>query len=150
MAEHTAGRILVDGDACPARDLILREAASVPVLWFSTADHAPPPGAIWVEASRGPDATDHVLFGHTRAPDLVITQDYGLAALCLGRGAQVLHPEGWRYLPEVMDALLEERFLAARARRAGRRTRGPRPRGAAQDLALRSALRAWLEIRDQN
>lgn len=150
MAEQAAGRILVDGDACPARDLILRAAAGVPVLWFSTADHAPPAGAAWIEASAGRDATDHALFAQTRARDLVITQDYGLAALCLGRGAQVVHPDGWPYRAEVIDALLQERYLAARARRAGTRTRGPRPRGAEQDRALRAALGAWLATRGQN
>ena len=137
------GRILVDGDACPARALILREAGDLPVLWFSTADHAPPAGAVWIEAPSGPDATDHILFAHTRPGDLVITQDYGLAALCLARAAWVLHPEGWRYRPETIDALLQERYLAARTRRAGGRTRGPRARDAGNDRALRDSMLEW-------
>lgn len=142
------GRILVDGDACPARALIVREAGRVPVLWFSTPDHVPPAGATWVEAPVGPDATDHALFAQVRPGDLVITQDYGLAALCLGRNALVLHPEGWHYLPETIDALLHERYLAARTRRGGGRVRGPRPRAASADQALRAGLRAWLDLQN--
>lgn len=134
----------MDGDGCPARRVILEEAGAIPVLWFATDDHAQPDGTVWIRVAPGPDATDHALFAHTRPGDLVVTQDYGLAALCLGRRAAVLHPDGWEYRDGMIDALLEERYQAARARRGGGRLRGPRPRTAAADQALRATLHQLL------
>lgn len=137
-------RILVDADACPVKGVIRREAGAVPVLWFATADHLQSDSAHWVRVDAGRDAVDHALFGATRPGDIVVTGDYGLAALCLGRGATVLHPDGWAYTEAGMPALLTERYLSAKARRAGGRTRGPRARTAAADADFRLALRGAL------
>ena len=137
-------RILVDADACPVKAIIAREASGVEVLWFATVDHEQADAARWVIVAGGRDAVDHALFGRVRAGDLVVTADYGLAALCLGRGALALHPDGRRYTEEALPELLTERYLSARVRRAGGRTRGPRPRTAADDAAFRTALRGIL------
>jgi uncharacterized protein YaiI (UPF0178 family) len=152
-------RILVDADACPVKAIIREEArragGDVRVLLFATDDHEQSGGDRWVHVAKGRDAVDHALFGAAAPGDAVVTGDHGLAALCLGRGAAVLHPDGWRYREEAMPALLAERYLAARARRAGGRARargegtgrpkGPRPRTAADDKAFRAALRALLD-----
>jgi len=137
-------RILVDADACPVKQIIAREAGALTVLWFATADHEQPDPEHWIRVDKGPDAVDHAIFGAARAGDLVVTADYGLAALCLGRGAAVLHPDGWRYTEQAMPALLTERYLSAKTRRAGGRTRGPRPRSGGDDEAFRAALRGAL------
>ncbi len=137
-------RILVDADACPVKQIIEAEAAGRPILWFATSDHEQADAQRWVRVAKGPDAVDHAIFAQTRAGDLVVTQDYGLAALCLGRGARALHPDGRVYTEANMDSLLTERYLSARARRSGGRTRGPRPRTAADDAAFRAALRGIL------
>ncbi len=94
--------------------------------------------------AAGPDAVDHAIFGALHPGDIVVTTDYGLAGLCLGRGAAAIHPDGWIYREQTMPLLWAERDAAARARRAGLRTRGPRPRRAADDRAFRQALRALL------
>lgn len=139
-------RILVDADACPCKPIIEAEAGAAgwPILWFATTDHEQPDPDRWVRVAKGPDAVDHAIFAATRAGDIVVTQDYGLASLCLGRGAHVLHPDGRRYTEFNIDALLQERYLSARVRRGGGRTRGPRPRTAADDAVFRDALRALL------
>jgi uncharacterized protein YaiI (UPF0178 family) len=139
-----AARVLVDADACPAKHIIREEARGREVLWFATEDHEQAPGDRWVRVSKGPDAVDHAIFAAVRPADVVVTQDYGLASLCLGRGARAVHPDGRVYTAANMPLLLEERYLAARVRRAGGRMRGPRPRGAAEDRAFRAALRDLL------
>lgn len=143
--------ILVDADACPVKGVIRAEAEAarragrdVEVVLFATVDHRQAEGDRWVCVAAGRDAVDHALFSAIAAGDVVVTADYGLAALCLGRRAVVLHPDGWRYAEPAMTALLAERDLAARARRAGTRVRGPRPRRAADDLAFGAAIRAVL------
>ncbi len=80
-----------------------------------------------VFAGDGPDATDFRLFEECRSADLVITDDLGLAALALSKGARALSSRGRVYRNEEMPALLAGRHGARKARRAGRRTRGPSP-----------------------
>ncbi|MCF8568399.1 DUF188 domain-containing protein [Alicyclobacillus tolerans] len=59
---------------------------------------------------------------------VVVTQDYGLASLVLGKRARALSPTGLVYTEQNIDQLLYQRAFSAHARRAGQRTRGPRPR----------------------
>ncbi len=145
VREHgLLSRILVDADACPVKQIIREEAAGREILWFATVDHEQAEGDHWVKVAKGPDAVDHALYGALRRGDVVVTQDYGLAALCLGRGARALHPDGRIYTEATLPGLLEERYLAARVRRAGGRTRGPRPRTGEDDRRFRAALREVL------
>jgi len=138
------GRILVDADACPVKAIIREEAGGCPILWFATVDHEQAEGDEWVRVAKGPDAVDHALYGALRPGDVVVTQDYGLAALCLGRGARAIHPDGRVYSEATMPALLEERYFSARVRRAGGRTKGPRPRTSDDDRHFRAAFRELL------
>lgn len=117
----------------------------MPVLWFATVDHEQPDDAAWVRVAAGPDAVDHAIYGALRPEDVVVTQDFGLAALCLGRGARAIHPDGRIFDERTLPFLLQERHDSAMARRAGLRTRGPRPRRAADDRAFRLALRSLLQ-----
>ncbi len=141
-------RILVDADACPVKRIIREEAGPLPVLWFSTVDHEQADAAAWIRVAKGSDAVDHAIFSALRWGDVVVTQDYGLASLCLGRGARAIHPDGRVYTAATMPLLLEERYASARARRAGIRTRGPRPRHTEDDRAFRAALRDLLHAVD--
>jgi uncharacterized protein YaiI (UPF0178 family) len=145
-SEHM--RILVDADACPVKGIIGAEAGEVPVLWFATSDHQQADGARWIRVDKGRDAVDHAIFARAAPGDLVVTADHGLASLCLGRGARGLHPDGWEYTEAIMPGLLTERYVAAKARRAGGRTRGPRPRTGEQDAAFRALLRVMLARAD--
>lgn len=76
--------------------------------------------------------------------DIVVTQDYGLAAMCLARSAVPLSQDGMRYTNENMDALLLSRHTARKLRNAGGRLKGPPKRGREQDLAFERALREIL------
>ena len=75
-----------------------------------------------------------------QAGDLVITQDYGLAAMCLARNAQVLNQNGMVYTEDNIDALLMARHTAKKIRNAGGRLKGPSKRTAAQDAAYKDKL----------
>ena len=136
-------RLFVDADACPVVPQCLEEAgrAGVPVtLVCDQAHRMERPGAETVTVSQGPDSADFALVNRVQPGDVVVTQDYGLAAMCLARRARVLHQDGHEYTPENIDGLLAFRHEARKLRRAGGRTRGPAKRTPAQDEAFRALL----------
>ena len=127
-------RILIDGDGCPVIGLTLDLAGFVPVWVFTDVNHCPgDPRAKWVSVDEGRDSADLALVNRTQPGDIVVTQDYALAALALARGAVCLHQDGWRFDEAHIDGLLASRHEAQRIRRAGGRTKGPRRRSKRQD-----------------
>ena len=95
--------ILIDADGCPVVDLTLQTAAkyNVPVLILcDTAHQIQRDGAQTLTFGKGADSVDFALVNRVCAGDLVITQDYGLASMCLARRARVLNQNGLEYTPE--------------------------------------------------
>ena len=144
----SAVRLLIDADACPVVEIALRAARERGVEVLLVCDDAHEmrrEGARTVTVARGADSADLRLVNLLRPGDLVVTQDYGLAALCLARAARVLDQNGRIYDEGNIDALLSMRHLAAKARRAGGRVKGPPKRKPQQDEAFRHALEAMLD-----
>lgn len=140
--------VLIDADACPVTDIAIRLCAKYGVsciLFCDTAHQLFPPEAETVLCDKGADSSDFVLVNRTSAADIVITQDYGLASMCLARGARVLHQDGWEYTPYNIDALLFQRHQAQKLRSAGGRTKGPKKRLPNQNQAFSKALENILQ-----
>ena len=139
-------RILVDADACPVKPQILAVAREfgLPVVLFHDTSHVPHPSeeAETILIGQGRDAVDLALVNRAAPGDIVVTQDYGLAALALGKGTLALDQNGRQYTPANIDRLLEERHLSRKIRRAGGRHGGPRPRTAQDDRRFTETLRA--------
>lgn len=76
----------------------------------------------------------------TTAGDLVVTQDYGLASMALGKGAAVVSPHGKIFRRETIAFLLEEREMKSKFRRSGGRTKGPKKRTVEDNQKFRGAL----------
>ena len=72
--------------------------------------------------------------------DIVVTQDYGLASMCLARRARVLNQNGLEYSADNIDALLEHRWQNKKLLRAGKHPKGPAKRTREQDEAFAKAL----------
>ena len=89
------------------------------------------------------------MVNRVRPGDIVVTQDYGLAAMCLARGAVPLHQDGFVYHEGNMDALLEVRHMAKTIRRRGGRLRGSSRRRPEQDEAYRRLLEEILHTRTE-
>lgn len=142
-------RILVDADACPVKDIIIRvgREKDVPVIMFMDTSHAwkneDNVEVITVDKSR--DGVDIALINMTNKNDIVVTQDYGVAALALGKGAKALNQNGMVFSSENMDKLLFERHLGQKVRRAGGRTKGIRKRTYQDDDKFERILRHLLE-----
>lgn len=133
----------IDADSCPVLRQAVRLAQmyGVPATLVCDAAHCIAlEGIQTIAVPSGRDAADFVLLARLQCGDLVITQDYGLAALCLSRQTEVLHPDGEWLTAENIDGRLFARYAAQKARRAGRRTRGPKRRTRAQDAQFIQAL----------
>lgn len=117
-------KVLVDADACPVKNMILQEARqrSIPVVMVMDTAHQYEDGySQVVTVDKGADSADFQIVALAEPGDIVVTQDYGLAAMALARGAEALRQDGLLYREE-MDALLFERHLSRKLRRAGVRT----------------------------
>lgn len=123
--------VFVDADACPVKREIMAVGRSfgARVVLVASHDHRMPEaeaGVEVVQVDRADQAVDVYIANRLRSGDVLVTQDFGLAALGLSRGAAVLSNRGQEYRPETIDFLLERRNEAARMRRGGGRSKGPR------------------------
>lgn len=140
--------IFVDADGCPVVNETLRLAKRFGVactLLCDTAHVMERPGAKTITVSTGADSADYALVNLVHAGDLVVTQDYGLAAMCLSRGAIPIHQDGMVYTNENIDSLLFFRAAAQKIRRGGGRLKGPARRTKEQDRAFEAALTRLLQ-----
>lgn len=136
--------ILVDADGCPViqETIALANEFKLPcVLICDTAHEMHREGAETITVSKGADAVDFVLVNRIKKGDIVITQDYGLAAMALAKQGLPIDQNGRLYTNENIDQLLAARHQAQKIRRAGGRLRGPRKRTAEQTEGFVSSLR---------
>ena len=129
-------RILVDADACPVKQQIVHLAKKykIPVIMIIDTSHIIDDGyskVITVDKAR--DSVDIKLINILSDDDIVVTQDYGVAAMALGKGACALNQNGLIYNKDNMDRLLFERFLGQKVRRSGGRTTNIKKRGREED-----------------
>ena len=142
--------LFIDADGCPVTDIAVGLAARYGVpctLICDTAHRMERPGVRVITVSKGADSADFALVNLICPGDLVVTQDYGLAAMCLSRKAAAIHQDGMLYTEENIDSLLFFRAAAKKIRNSGGRLKGPSRRTKAQDQAFASALEALLEGR---
>ena len=97
-------------------------------------------GAKTVTVSKGADSVDFKLVNLLERGDIVITQDYGLAAMCLARGARALNQNGLIYTPDNIDALLNTRYETKKMRMASGRIKGPQKRRPEQKKKKKKAI----------
>ena len=126
-------QIYIDADACPVKNIIIEEslAKNLPVTLVTSISHfstkEQPQGVNTVYVDTGAEAADYRIIKLIKKGDILITQDYGLASLGLGKGCIVLHHTGYAYTAENIDQLLQSRYLSAMVRKSGKRTKGPKP-----------------------
>ncbi len=140
-------RILVDADACPVRHIIIKVAKDhkLPVIMFIDTSHQLNDGySEMVTVDQQCDSVDIALINRTNFHDIVVTQDYGVAAMALGKGAQAINQNGVIYSHENMDRILLERHISQKIRRSGGRTPGPKKRTRVDDERFEAALRGMI------
>ena len=139
--------IFVDADGCPAVDITIRFAIEYRVecvLVCDTAHVFQREGARTGTVSKGADSDDFALVNMVQSGDIVVTQDYGLAAMCLARKAVPIRQDGLVFTNDNIEALLYERHTARKIRMGGGRLKGHAKRTAQEDVEFEASLRALL------
>ena len=138
-------KIFVDADACPVVRIVEKIAKKyqVPVTLLCDTNHVLSSEYSEVMiVGAGADAVDFKLISLCHQGDIVVTQDYGVAAMALGKKAYAIHQSGKWYTNENIDQMLMERHLAKKARRATKKhhLKGPAKRTAEDDLRFEESF----------
>ena len=138
-------KILVDADACPVVRITEQAARQykIPVILLCDTNHVLRSDYSEVRTvGAGADAVDFALVNLCAKGDIVVTQDYGVAAMALGKGAYAIHQSGKQYTDENIDLLLMERHMAKKARREKSRhhLKGPAKRTKEDDERFKISL----------
>jgi uncharacterized protein len=141
-------KLLIDADGCPVVDCALKLAkqyGAEAIILCDTSHQFEREGARTITVSKGADSVDFALVNLVAPGDIVVTQDYGLAAMCLARRAVPIHQDGMVYTDYNIDSLLLARHTARKIRSAGGRLKGNAKRTKQQDQLFERALAALLE-----
>ena len=114
-------QIFVDADACPVVDIVetIAEKYNIKTTLLCDTNHV-----LYSDYSEvivvgaGADAVDYKLISLCHRGDIVVSQDYGVAAMALGKAAYAIHQSGRWYTDENIDRMLMERHLNKKARRS--------------------------------
>lgn len=129
-------RILIDADGCPVVDIAVQAAKENKIeciILCDTSHVFEKEGARTITVSKGTDSVDFALVNMIEPGDIVVTQDYGLAAMCLAKKAVTVSQDGRIYDNSNIDSLLFARHNSKKIRMAGGRTKGPSKRTVEQD-----------------
>ena len=140
--------ILIDADACPVVNETIQIAGHYGfrcILICDTAHEMHREGAETVIVSKGADAVDFVLVNRVQKNDIVVTQDYGLAAMVLAKQGYPIDQNGRRYTDDNIDQLLYARHNAQKIRMSGGRLRGPKKRSKENTVKFENSLKKLCE-----
>ena len=136
-------KIIVDGDGCAGRNIIeeVAEKHQVELKIFCDYNHVIKAeyGEVIIMDS-GYQAVDMRIATEADTGDIVVTQDFGVAAMVIGKKAYAISPKGYIFSDKNIDKLLFERHLSAKARRSGQKTKNPKKRKEEDNINLRLNL----------
>lgn len=136
-------KILIDADGCPVVQNTIKIAINhaITCVIFCDFSHRYDIDSIQtISVSIGKDSVDFEILKYLNIGDIVITQDYGLAAMCLARGCHPINQDGMLFTENNIDRLLDSRYLAKKIRMQKGRIKGNSKRNKAQDIDFEVAL----------
>ena len=144
-------QILVDADACPVVSIVERVAKehNLPVTLLCDTNHVLSSDySEVIVVGAGADAVDYKLISICHKGDIIVSQDYGVAAMVLGKGAYAIPQSGKWYTNENIDQMLMERHLNKKARRAFGKNhlKGPRKRISEDDEHFRESFEKMIHM----
>ena len=113
--------VFIDADACPVVSIVetISEKYNIPVTLLCDTNHVlSSTYSEVIVVGAGADAVDYKLISICHKRDIVVSQDYGVAAMALGKGAFAIHQAGKWYTNDNIDQMLMERQLNKKARRS--------------------------------
>ena len=143
-------RIFVDADACPVIRIIekLAKKYEIPCTLLCDTNHVLSSDySEVVIVGAGADAVDFKLISLLLRGDICVSQDYGVAAMALGKGCYAIHQSGKWYTNENIDQMLMERHLAKKARRSTKKhhLKGPAKRTAEDDVRFEESFEKMIQ-----
>lgn len=147
-------RIYVDADACPVVGIVekLARKYEIPVTLLCDTNHVLHSDYSEVKIiSAGADAVDFALVNLCQKGDVVVTQDYGVAAMALGKGAYAIHQSGRWYTNDNIDSMLMQRHVSQKLRKASKRNhfKGPKKRTKEDNVRFEEAFGHFIQIHKQ-
>ena len=144
-------QIFVDADACPVTRIVEQTARErgIPCSLLCDTNHVLSSDYSEIRIiGAGADAVDFALINLCHKGDIVVTQDYGVAAMALGKGAYAIHQSGRWYTNENIDRLLMERHMAKKARmgKGKHHLKGPAKRTQEDDDRFRESFEKLVEM----
>lgn len=136
-------KIFIDADGCPVIDITIKLAKKYGIPCVAVCDTShffALDGVEVITVSKGSDSADFKIVNLISKCDVVITQDYGLAAMCLAKETVVLNQNGFQYTVNNIESLLLSRHNAKKIRRSGGRLKGPPKRTPLEDEMFEKAL----------
>ena len=136
-------KILIDGDGCPVIDLTIKIAKkfNIDVIIMCDTSHVfNKEGAKTMVFSKGADSVDFALINTVQKEDIVITQDYGLAAMAINKASYVINQNGLIYTDDNIDTLLYNRHISKKIRKSGGRVKGPKKRSNEDNINFEKTL----------
>ena len=136
-------KILIDGDGCPVIDLTIKIAKkfNIDVIIMCDTSHVfNKEGVKTMVFSKGADSVDFALINTVQKEDIVITQDYGLAAMAINKASYVINQNGLIYTDDNIDTLLYSRHISKKIRKSGGRVKGPKKRSNEDNINFEKTL----------
>lgn len=136
-------KILIDGDGCPVIDLTINIAKKFDIdviIMCDTSHIFNKEGAKTMVFSKAADSVDFALINLVKKDDIVITQDYGLAAMAINKAYYVINQNGLIYTNDNIDRLLYNRHISKKIRKSGGRVKGPKKRSNEDNINFENTL----------
>ncbi len=136
-------KILVDADACPVKKMIIEIARinnlEVIMAFDSAHIYEDDYSTVYI-LDKGADSVDYFLISLTQKNDIIVTGDYGLAAMAIAKGSKAITPNGLIFTEDNINSLLNSRYKSAKLRRSGIRVKGPSKRLTKNDTDFTNKL----------
>ncbi|MBU5592058.1 YaiI/YqxD family protein [Clostridium sp. MSJ-4] len=140
-------KVVVDGDSCPSRNIIEKAARELSVemeIFCDVNHHITSEYSKVIYMDSGFQSVDMAIFNSIKSGDIVVTGDFGVASMVIGKKAYAISPKGYVFDEDNMDRLLFERHISQKVRRSGGRTQGPKKRLKEDDVRLYESLKTLI------
>lgn len=142
-------RILVDADACPVKEIIVKIAKQyeIEVHMFFDNSHIYKDGYSHVYIlDKGADSVDYALINKSQKGDIIVTQDYGVATMALSKNAYPINQNGLIYSDDNIMSLLTQRAANQKLRKH-KKMKGPKKRTKEMDIEFEKSLQILINLK---
>ncbi len=140
--------IFIDADGCPVVSLSVKIAENYGIEAFIVKNYAheiESDYATVITVDKSLDSADYYIANHIKPYDIVISQDYGLAAMVLSRGGKCITQNGLVISDANIGKLLGGRHMNRIIRKGGGRGSRFKKRSPENDRAFEASLKNLID-----